>query len=169
MLSATSRSLLRPAYSEKLVFSYVVKRVKIKIIPKFRASRRLCFEDTKRIMSPESSGTFEKRTLGACFSNVPKLFGRICGDIILFVSSKQRCLEARNFAVIFIFIRFTTYEKTSFTEQAGRSFTIDFSGPKSYRDFRETGPRSFQALAAILDRLTLGVDLLLVLIRCQTR
>ena len=52
---------------------------------------------------------------GACFSKVPKLFGRISGDIILFVSSKLRRLEARNFAV-FIFIPFTTYEKTSFTE-----------------------------------------------------
>ena len=46
---------------------------------------------------------------GACFSKVPKLFGRISGDIILFVSSKRRRLEARNFAVIFIFIPFTTY------------------------------------------------------------
>ena len=54
---------LRPAYSVKLVFSYVVKGIKIKIIAKFRASRRLRFEDTKRIMSPEihpkSFGTFE--------------------------------------------------------------------------------------------------------------
>jgi len=45
-----------------------------------------------------------------------KVFGRVSGDIILFVSSKLRRLEARNFAVIFIFIPFTTYEKTSFTE-----------------------------------------------------
>ena len=61
-------------------------------------------------------GTFEKRAPGACFSKVPKLFGRISGDTILFVSSKRRRLEARNFAVIFVFIPFTTYEKTSFTE-----------------------------------------------------
>ena len=53
---------------------------------------------------------------GACFSKVPKHFGRISGDIILFVSSKRRRLEARNFAVIFVFNPFTTYEKTSFTE-----------------------------------------------------
>ena len=53
---------------------------------------------------------------GACFSKVPKLFGRISVDIILFVSSKRRRLEARNFAVIFIFIPFTTREKISFTE-----------------------------------------------------
>ena len=59
---------LRPAYSVKLVFSYVVKGIKIKITAKFRASRRLRFEDTKRIMSPEMRpkrfGTFEKRAPG---------------------------------------------------------------------------------------------------------
>ena len=56
---------LRPAYSVKPVFSYVVKGIKIKITAKFRASRRLSFEDTKRIMShemrPKSLGTFEKQ------------------------------------------------------------------------------------------------------------
>ena len=77
---------------------------------------------------------------GACFSKVPKLFGRISGGLILFVSSKWRRLEARNFAVILIVISFTTYEKTSFTELAGRSYTNGFSGPKSFRDFRETAP-----------------------------
>ena len=50
------------------------------------------------------------------FSKVPRLFGRISGDIILFVSSKWRRLEARNFAVILIFIPCTTYEQTSFTD-----------------------------------------------------
>ena len=57
---------LVPAFSVKLVFSYVVKGVKINA--KFRASRRLSFEDTKRIMSPEmrpkSLGTFEKQAPG---------------------------------------------------------------------------------------------------------
>ena len=56
---------LRPAHSVKLVFSYVVKGIQIKITAKFRASRFLCFEDTKRTMSPEmrpkSLGTFKKR------------------------------------------------------------------------------------------------------------
>ena len=59
---------------------------------------------------------------------------------ILVVSSKRKRLEAENLAVISIFIPFTAYEKTSFTEEAGRSFTNGFSGPKSVRDFRETGP-----------------------------
>ena len=56
---------LRPAYSVKMVFSYLVKGIKIKITAEFGASRRLRCEDTKRIMSPEmrpkSFGTFEKR------------------------------------------------------------------------------------------------------------
>ena len=58
----------RPTFSVKLVFSYVVKGIKIKITAKFRASRRLRFEDTKRIMSPEirpkSFGAFEKQAPG---------------------------------------------------------------------------------------------------------
>ena len=58
----------RPAYSVKLIFSHVVKGIKIKIMAKFRASRRLRFEDTKRIISPEirpkSFGTFEKQAPG---------------------------------------------------------------------------------------------------------
>ena len=62
--------------------------------------------------------------------------------VILSVSSKRRRLEARNFAVILIYTPFTTYEKTSFKELAGRSFTNGFLGPKSFRNFWETGPRA---------------------------
>jgi len=62
---------LGPAYSVKLVFSYVVKGIKITITAKFRDSWRLSFEDTKRIMSPEmrpkSFGTFEKQAPGLIF------------------------------------------------------------------------------------------------------
>ena len=42
--------------------------------------------------------------------------------------------------VVLIFIPFTAYQRTSFTEQAGQSYTNGFSGPKSFRDFRGTGP-----------------------------
>ena len=77
---------------------------------------------------------------GARFSKDPKLFGRISVDIILLVSLKRRRLEARDFAVFLDFIPFATYEKTSFTEYAGWSFTNGFSGPKSFREFRETAP-----------------------------
>ena len=77
---------------------------------------------------------------GACFSKVPKLFGRISGDIILFVSSKRKRLEARNFAVIFIFTPFTTYEKTSF---AGRSRTYFYEwlfGHEKFSGLSRNGP-----------------------------
>ena len=36
---------VRPAYSVKLIFSYVVKGIKIKVTVKFCASRRLRFQD----------------------------------------------------------------------------------------------------------------------------
>ena len=58
----------RLAHSVKLVFSYVAKGRKIKITAKFRALRRLRFEDSKRTLSPEmrpkSFGTFEKLAAG---------------------------------------------------------------------------------------------------------
>ena len=67
-------------------------------------------------LHPVASGSSPVVRSGARFSKVPKHFGHISGDIILFVSSKRRRLEAPNFAVILIFIPFTTYEKTSLTE-----------------------------------------------------
>ena len=60
--------------------------------------------------------------------------------IIVFVSSKGRRLEAQNFAVIFIFIPFTTYEKISFTEQAGRTFRNGFSARKVLGTFEKRAP-----------------------------
>ena len=53
---------------------------------------------------------------GARFSQDSKLWGRISGDMILSLFSKQSRLVARNSAVILIFIPFTTNEKISFTE-----------------------------------------------------
>ena len=83
---------------------------------------------------------------GARFSKVLKLFGRISGEIILFVSSKRRRLQAWKFGVVLIFIPSTRYEKTSFTQWAGWSFTNGFLGSKRFRDFWEKGPwSSFQS------------------------
>ena len=111
---------LQSACFQKLIFLHAFNMRKIKRIAKFEGLEPRRCEDIKGIVvpdiGPKSFGTFEKQAPGACFSKVPKLFVRISGDIILFVSSKQRRLEARNFAVIFVFIPFTTYEKTSFTE-----------------------------------------------------
>ena len=61
-------ALLKQPRERPEKFSYVLKGIKVKTTAKFRASRRLRFEDTKRIMSPEvrpkSFGTFEKRAPG---------------------------------------------------------------------------------------------------------
>ena len=85
---------VRPAYSIKLVFSYVVKGIKTKITAKFRASRHLRFEDKKRIMSPEirpkSFGTFEKQAPGFALSLV---FWLTCR---LFPWGKCRCHIVRS-------------------------------------------------------------------------
>ena len=66
---------LRPTYSVKLVFSYIVKGMKIKITAKFRASKRLRFEDRNRIsrpeMRPKSFGTFEKQAPGRRATSFP--------------------------------------------------------------------------------------------------
>ena len=79
MLMIVAVLLCYATHSVKLVFSYVIKRTQIKIAAKFRASRRLRFEDTMRTISPEmrpkSFGTFEKWVPGARFSKIPKLFG----------------------------------------------------------------------------------------------
>ena len=52
----------------KLVFSYFAKGIRINVTAKFRALRRLHFEDTKKIMSaemhPKSLRTLEKRAPG---------------------------------------------------------------------------------------------------------
>ena len=65
-----------------------------------------------------NSGYAKKKDVGpeACFSKVPELFGCISGGIILFVSLKRRLLEARHLVHIFIFISFTTCERTNFAE-----------------------------------------------------
>ena len=53
---------------------------------------------------------------------------------------RTRAYEARNFAVIFIFIPFTTFVKTSFTELACRSFTNGLSGRKRFGTFEKGAP-----------------------------
>ena len=65
------------------------------------------------------------------------------GDRSLFITSKWRRSETRNIAVILIFVPFTTHQKTSFQHRiSGSEFYKWLFGPKSFRDFWETGPRS---------------------------
>ena len=76
---------------------------------------------------------------GASFSKVPKLYGPFSGVTIPFVSQERRGFKSSNFTVIFLFVTLKTCQKIGFPEQAVSSFTNGFSGPKCYRDFRETG------------------------------
>ena len=62
---------LRPAYSVNLVFSYVVKGWKIKITVRFRDSRGLRFEDTKRSMSHEKFRDFRETGSSSCQTATP--------------------------------------------------------------------------------------------------
>ena len=60
--------ILWPAYSVRLVFSYGVIRIKNKISAKFRASRRLRFDQRKRFMTPwKVSGLSRIGPLGSVF------------------------------------------------------------------------------------------------------
>ena len=79
---------------------------------------------------------------GACFSKVPKLFGPISGATIPFISSQRRGSKPSNFAILLVFLTLKICSKIMFSKQADCSLTIAFSGPKSSRDFRETGPWS---------------------------
>ena len=80
---------------------------------------------------------------GACFSKVPKLFGRISGVMILFVSSKRRRLEARNFAVIFIFIPFNNVrKKTALQNKEDGVLGMAFRARKVYGTFEKRTPES---------------------------
>ena len=58
-----------PTYIVKLVFSYVLKGIKIKTIAKFRDTEHLRFEDTKRIMSPEKFRDFRETGPGGLDPN----------------------------------------------------------------------------------------------------
>ena len=57
---------------------------------------------------------------GGRFSKIPKLFGRISGDIKRFVSSKGNCFKSRNFAIVqFVFAGVENMFKDQFFKMNG--------------------------------------------------
>ena len=60
---------------------------------------------------------------------------------ISFLSSQRRRSKPSNFAIFLAFLILKTYKKISFSKQAHCTLTTGFSGPKRFRDSRETGPR----------------------------
>ena len=87
-------------------------------------------------------GDFHEYGPVACFSKVPKLFGRISGDIILFVSSKLRRLEARNFAVIFIFIPLQHIKRLALQNKQVVILRMAFRARKVLGTFEKRAPGS---------------------------
>ena len=76
---------------------------------------------------------------GARFSKVPKLFGRILGDIILFVSVKRRCFEARNF---FLFLFRLQYMKRLASQNKWvRVLLMAFRTRKVFGTFEKLAPK----------------------------
>ena len=77
---------------------------------------------------------------GACFSKVPKLFGRISGDIILFVSSKRRRLKHETLQLFSFLFLLQHMKRPALQNKQVVILRMAFSGPRSSGDFRETGP-----------------------------
>ena len=59
---------------------------------------------------------------------------------ILSVSQGRRGFKSSSFTVSFLFVTLKTYLKLGFSKQAAGRFSNGFSGPKMFRDFRETSP-----------------------------
>jgi len=58
-------------------------------------------------------------------------------------SSQRWGSKPSNFASLLVSLTLKTWEKISFSKQADWSFTTGLSVPKSSRNFRETGPRTW--------------------------
>ena len=66
------------------------------------------------------------------------------GVTIPFVSQERRGFKSSNLTDMFLLVSLKTYSKIGFSKQAVGSFTNGFSAPKRFRDFRETGSRTFR-------------------------
>ena len=84
--------------------------------------------------------TTKTKTLGACLSKVPKLFELISGDIILFVSSKRRRLEARNFAIIFFLFPLQHMKRSALQNKQVVILRMSFRARKVLRTFEKRAP-----------------------------
>ena len=78
-------------------------------------------------------------TTGACISKIPKLFGRILCDIVLFVCSQGRRLDARNFAVILFFTPFKTLKDQLYRVSRSEFYEWPF-GPEKFSELSRNVP-----------------------------
>ena len=94
----------------------------------------------------------KKRGTWGLFLKSPETFGVSFGCHYSLISSQRRGSKPSNFAVLLIFLTLKTCKKIIFSKQADCSLTTSFSGPKSSRDFRETGPSWSQDLKIPVSR-----------------
>ena len=92
------------------------------------------------VSAPDSQSSGQGSGPRGRFSKVPQLYGPFSSVTVPFVSQERRGFNSSKFTVIFLFVPLKAFQKTGFPKQAVGSFPIGFSGPKSFRDFRETGP-----------------------------
>ena len=85
-----------------LVYKNNISKMHVLVIPQMSLSAQL----VNIIRSVQGPVSRKSRNFSGAF--------RVTNSLCIFI--KRRRLEARNFVVIFIFILFTTYEMTSFTE-----------------------------------------------------
>ena len=76
------------------------------------------------------------------FLESPETLRAIFGCHNPLVPVEWRGFNSSNFTVISLFVTLKTCQKIGFPKQAVGSFTKVLSGPKRFRDFRETGPRT---------------------------
>ena len=77
---------------------------------------------------------------GARFSKVPRLFGRISGDTVLFVSSKRGCLAARNFALILILFPLLQMKRLALQNEWVEVLRIALRAQKVFGTFEKRAP-----------------------------
>ena len=77
---------------------------------------------------------------GARFWKVPKLYEPFPSVPIPPVSQELRGIKSSNFTVSLLLVTLKTCLKIGVPKQGFGRFTNGSSGPKRFRDFRETGP-----------------------------
>ena len=75
------------------------------------------------------------------FLESPELYGPFSGVTIPLVSQERKGLKVTKLHSQVSFCYFENMLKDRLSKTSGWQFTNGFSGPKSFRDFRETGPR----------------------------
>ena len=128
-------------------------------------------------MRPKSRGTFKKRTPGACFSKVPKLFGSISGTTVPLIfpilrdifssfcrpecssrpvalssllSSQRRGSKPSNFAILLNFFYIKNMLKDQLFETSGLQFDNWLFGSEKFSGLSRNRPKAKFARSMVI-------------------